>query len=127
MRRSKNGSSPSWLVGRNAPDAAKSRGKTAFLAGQLPDDSLVAVVVRIADEEPVDRLSGQAVLGPKPFEDLGVVLEPPVIVFRQGRQHLMDPQFDQALGLRFASSSGESPCLAKDGRPTLAARKSRAC
>ena len=38
------------------------RGETALLAGQLPDDSLVAVVVRIADEEPVDRLHGKAVL-----------------------------------------------------------------
>ncbi len=87
------------------------RGETAFLAGQLPDDSLVAVVVRIADEEPVDRLHGKAVLGPKPFEDLGVVLEPPVIVFRQGRQHLMDPQFDQAQGLCFRQFLGRESVL----------------
>jgi hypothetical protein len=95
------------------------RGETAFLAGQLPDDSLVAVVVRIADEEPVDCLRGQAVLGPKPFEDLVVVLEPPVIVFRQGCQHIVDPQFDQALGLRFRQFLGRESVLGQRRQPGL--------
>lgn len=74
---------------------------------------------RIADEEPVDCLHGKAVFGPEPFESLGIVLEPPVIVFRQGRQHLMDPQFDHPLGLRFGQFLGRESVLGQRRQPGL--------
>ncbi len=118
IRPSKNGTSPSCAVGRNAEVAASSRSvKAPGPSISARDDTRLGVIGK-ADLQPGDRLLADAVLRFEPGENFSVPGQPLVIEIRQRGEGIPHPQREAVLLFRLCDLLRGTAKLRQRRRPS---------